>query len=115
MLLLLSSITICLEIEQFVLVPVILNNNSLVIQSVKQQEFPKCQPLQTPKYQIVSLRKEKNKNSFAKADSSVDKVLFCTRKNLSISQTLNLHVVETGAFPSNFAEQLRRRHSSHFT
>ena len=62
--------------EQFVLVPVSLycNNKSLDTQAVTKQELPKYQVEQNPTYQIDSIKKEINKNLFAKADSLVDKI-----------------------------------------
>ena len=47
--------------EQFVLSPASVYNNSLKTQSVTEQNFPKYQPLQNPKYPIDSLKKEINK------------------------------------------------------
>ena len=94
--------------EQFVLVPASVYNNSLITQSVTKQEFPKYQPSQNPTCQVDSLKKEINKKLFSKADSLVDKMLSCPRIKLSNSQTLILDGVETGIFPSDFAQQLRR-------
>ena len=74
--------------DQFVLVPASVYNKSLVTQSVTKQELPKFQPSQNPTYQIDSLKKEVNKKLFSKADSLVDKILFCPRIKLSNSQTL---------------------------
>ena len=97
--------------EQFVLVPASVYNKSLITQSVTKQELPTYQPLQNPTYQIDSLKKEINKKLFSKADSLVDKILFCPRIKLSKSQTLILDGVETGIFLSNFAQQLRRKNA----
>ena len=63
--------------EQFVLVPVSVYNKSLITQSVTKQQLPKYQPSQNPAYQVDSLKKEKNKKLFSKADSLVDKILSC--------------------------------------
>ena len=52
-----------------------------------------------------------NKKLFSKADSLVDKILFCPRIKLSNSQTLILDGVETGIFLSDFAQQLRRKNA----
>ena len=49
-LLLLPSLTICLDMEQFVLVPASVYNKSLITQSVTKQELPKYQPSQNPTY-----------------------------------------------------------------
>ena len=63
---LLPSLTICLDMEQFVLIPASVCNKSLITQSVTEQELPKHQPSQTPMYQVDSLKKEINKNFFLK-------------------------------------------------
>ena len=55
-LLLLTSSSICLDMEQFVLVPASVYNKSLIAQSVTKQELPKYQPSQNPAYQIDSLK-----------------------------------------------------------
>ena len=110
-LLLLPSLTICPDMEQFVLVPASVYDKSLITQSVTKQELPKYQPLQNHTYQIDSLKKEINKKLFSKADSLVDKKLSCPRIKLSSSQTLALDGVETGFFLSDSAQQLRRKHA----
>ena len=96
--------------DQFVLVPASVYNKNLITQSVTKQQVPKYQPSQNPTYQIDSLKKEKNKKLFSKADSSVDKILSSLIK-LSNSQTLILDGVETGIFLSDFAQQLRRKNA----
>ena len=97
--------------EKVVLVPASVYNKSLITQSVTKRELPNCQPSQNPTYQIDSLKKEINKNLFSKADTLVDKILFCPRIKLSNSQTLCLDSVETGIFLSDFAQQLRRKNA----
>ena len=92
--------------EQFVLVPASVYNKNLICQSVTKQELPKYQPSRNPTYQIDSLKKEINKKLFSKADSSVEKILSCTRIKLSNSQTLILDGAETGFFLLDFAQQL---------
>ena len=49
-LLLFPSLTICLDIEQFVLVTASVYKKSLISQSVTKQELPKYQPSQNPTY-----------------------------------------------------------------
>ena len=90
--------------EQIVFVPASVYNKSLISQSVTKQELPKYQPSQKPTYQIVSLKKDKNKKLFSKADSLVDKNLSYPRIKLSNSQTLISDGVETGIFLSDFAQ-----------
>ena len=110
-LILLLSLTICLDMEQFFLVPASLYNKSLIAQSVTKQELPKYQPSQNPTYHIDSLKREINKKLFSKADSLVDKVLSRPRIKFSNSQTLILDGVETGIFLLDFAQQLRRKNA----
>ena len=90
--------------EQFVLVPASVYNKSV---SVTKQELPKYKAEQPPTYQIDSLRKEVNKKLFCKADSLVDKILFCPRIKLSNSQTIILDGVDTGVLISDFTPHLR--------
>ena len=109
--LLLPSLTICLDMEQFVLVPATVYNKTLITQSVTEQEFPKYQTLQNPTYQVDSLEKEINKKLISKADSLIDNILSCPRIKLSSSQTLFLDGAETGFFLLEFAQQLRRKNA----
>ena len=62
----LPSLTICLDMEQSVLVPASVFNKSLNTQAVTKRELPKYQAEQNPTYQIDSLIKEINKKLFAK-------------------------------------------------
>ena len=110
-LLLLPSLTICLEMEQFVLVPACVYNKSLITKSITKQELPKYQPSQNPTYSIDSLKKDINKKLFPTADSFVDKILSCPRIKLSNSQTSVLDDVETGIFLWDSAQQLRRKNA----
>ena len=93
--------------EQFVLVPASVYNKSLITQSFTKQALPKYQPSQNPTYQIVSFKKEINKNLFSKADSLVDKFLSCPRIKLSNSQNFILDGVESGSFLLDYVQQLR--------
>ena len=68
--------------EQFVLIPASLYNESFITQSATKQELPKYQPSQNATYQVDSLKKEINKKVFSKADSLVDKILSCPRIKL---------------------------------
>ena len=109
--LILPSLTICLDMEQFVLVPASVYNKSLITQSTTKPELPKHQPSENPTYQVDSLNKEKNKKLFFKADSLIDKTLSCPRIELTNSQTSILVDVETGFFMSYSAQQLRRKNA----
>ena len=99
--------------EQDVLVPASLYNNNnnkiLISEDIKKQELPEYQTERNPTYQIVSLKKEVNKNLFAKANSLVDKILSCPRIKLSNSHTFLLVGVKNGTLLSVFNQQLRRK------
>ena len=82
--------------EQFVLVPASVYNNSVTTQSVTKQELPKYKTEQPPTYQIHSLKRVINKKLFGKADSLIDKILSRSRIKLSNSQTIILEGVDTG-------------------
>ena len=69
--------------DQFDLVPASVYNKSLFAQAVKKQKLPKCQISQNPTYQIDSLKNEINKILCSKADTLVNKILFCPRIKLS--------------------------------
>ena len=97
--------------DQFVLVPASVYNKSLNTQSVTKQELPKYQLSQNPTYQVDSLKEEKKKKLFSKADILVDKILSCPRIKLSNSEPLVLDGVETGNFLLDFAQQLRRKNT----
>ena len=110
-LLLLPSLTICLEMEKFVFVAASVYNKSLINRSVSKQELPKYNSSQNPTYQIDSPKKEINKNLFSTTDSLVDINLSCPRAKFSNLQTLVLVGVETGLFLLDFAQQLRHKNS----
>ena len=82
--------------EQFLLVPASVYNESLTAQSVTQPELPKCKTEQPPKYQIVSLNRDINKKVFGEADTLIDKILSRSRTKLSNSQKITLDGVDTG-------------------
>ena len=103
----LPSLIICLDMEQFVLVPASVYNKSA--QSVTKQELPKYKAEQPPTYQIDSLNL--NKKMFGKSDTLIDKVLSCSRIKLSNSQTIILDGVDTGVLISDFILHLRRKNA----
>ena len=86
--------------EQFVLVPVSVYNESVTTQSVTKQELPKYKAEQPPTYQIDY-----------QADTVIDKILSCSRIKLSNSQTINLDGVDTGVLFSDFSQQLHRKNA----
>ena len=105
----LTSIHICFDMEQFVFVLVSLyKNTSLKTHSVTKQELRNYQDEQISKYQIDSFKKEINKKPIAKADSLVDKTMFCPLIKLSNSHTLKFDGVEAGVLLWDYARQFCR-------
>ena len=107
----LPSLIICLDMEQFVLVPASVYNKSVTALSVTKKELPKYRAEQPPTYQIDSLKRDINKKLFGKADTLIDKILSCSRIKLSNSQTIILDGVDTGVLISDFTLHLRRKNS----
>ena len=95
--------------EQLVLVPASVYNKSVTTQSVTKQELPKYKAEQPPTYQIDSLKRDINKKMFGKADTLRDKILSCSRINVSHSQTIILDGVDTGVLISDSSRHLRRK------
>ena len=105
----LPSLIICLDMEQFVLVPASVYNKSA--QSVTKQELPKYKAEQPPTYQIDSPNRDINKKLFGKADALKDKILSCSRIKFSNSQTIVLDDVDTVVLISDFTLHLRRKNA----
>ena len=82
----LPSITLCLDMEQFVLVLASVNIKSLNTQSSAEQELSNYQLSQNHMYQLFSLKKIIKKLNI-KEDPLVDKILSFPRIKLSNSQT----------------------------
>ena len=102
--------------EQFVLVPASVYNKSVTTQAVTKQKLPKYKAEQPPTYEIDSIKRDIIKKLFGKADSLIDKILFCSHIKLSNSQTIILDGVDTGVLISDFTLHLRpkkRRGSRH--
>ena len=97
--------------EQFVLVPASVYNESVTTQSVTKQELPKYKAEQAPTYQIDSLKRDNNNKLFSKADTLIDKILSCSRIKLSNSQTIILDGVDTGVLISDFTLHLLRENA----
>ena len=104
-----SSLIICLDMEQFVLVPASVHKKSVTTQFVTKQELPQFKAEQPPTYQIDSLKKDINNKLFGKADTLKEKILSCSRIKLSKSQTIILDGVDTGVLISHFTLHLRRK------
>ena len=97
--------------EQLVLVPASVYNKSVTTQSVTKQELPTYKAEQPPTYQIDSLKRDINKKLFGKADTLIDKTLFCPRIELSNSQTIILDDVDTEVLISDFTLHFRRKNA----
>ena len=69
-----SSLIFCLEIEQFVLVPLSVYNSSNNSTIVTKQELPKYKPEQTPTYHKDTLKKEINPQLSTSASPLVNKI-----------------------------------------
>ena len=97
--------------EQFVLLPASVYNKIATTQAVTKQELPEYEVEQPPTYQIDSLKVDINKKLFGRADSLIDKILFCSRTKLSNSQTKILDGVDAGVLISDFTLHLRRKNA----
>ena len=95
--------------EQFVLSPASVYNESVTTRSVMKQELPKYKVELPPTYQIDFLKRDINKKLFGEADTLIDKILSCSRIKLSKSQTIILDGVGTGVLVSDFTLHLRRK------
>ena len=79
---------------------------------VTKKELPSYQSEEKPTYQIESVKKDINKNVFAKADSLVDKVLSSPCIKLSTSNFLILDGTDTGVSLTDFAQTLKRKNAA---
>ena len=93
--------------EQFVLVPASVYNNSVNTQSVTKLELPTYKTEQPPTYQLDPLKRDMNKKLFDESDTLIDEILSCSRFMLSNSQTIVLDCVDTGVLISVFTQHLR--------
>ena len=99
--------------EQFVLVPIsVYDSNIRKPTVVTKKELPSYQSEEKPTYQIESVKKDINKNLFAKADSLVDKVLSSPHIKLSTSNSLILDGTDTGVSLTDFAQTLKRKNAA---
>ena len=98
--------------EKFVLVPAsLLNKLNTTKSTTLIVDLPKFQPQQTPTSKVDSLKKDKNKKLFAKADTLVDKLLASPRMKVSLSNTIVLDGTNTGVLLQDFAQHLRRKNA----
>ena len=98
--------------EQFVLVPIsVYNSNIKKPTVVTKKELPSYQSVEKLKYQIESVKKDMNKNLFAKAESLVDKVLSSPRIKLSTPNFLILDGTDTGVPLTEFPQTLKRKNA----
>ena len=98
--------------EQFLLIPASVYNKSVTTQSVTKPEHPKYKTEQTPAYQIDSLKRDLIKKLFGTADTLIDKILSCSRNQLSNSQKkIILHGVDNRVIISDFCQHFRRKNA----
>ena len=104
-----SSLNICLELEQFVLVPLSVyksSNNSTI---VTKSELPKYKSDQTSTYHRDTLKKENNQQLSTSAYRLLNKTLESPRVKLSNSNTLIVHGIQTRVVLKDFAQRLKRK------
>ena len=104
-----SSLVICLEMEQFVLVPLSVYNSNNNPTIVTKQELPIYKPEQSPTYQKDTIKKEINQSVTTSATPLLNKKLESSRIKLSNSNKLILHGIETGLMLKDFAQRLKRK------
>ena len=95
--------------EQFVLVPLSVDNSSNNPNFVTKQELQEYRPEQTPTYHKDTLKKETNQQLSTSASPRVNKILGSPRIKLSNSNTLILDGIETGVLLKEFARRLKRK------
>ena len=95
--------------EQFVLEPLSVYNNSNSPSIVTKQELSKYKPEQTPTYHKDTLKKEINQQLSTSASPLVNKILESPRIKLSNFNTLILDGIETGVLLKDFAQRLKRK------
>ena len=104
-----SSIIICFEVEQFVLVPPSVYNSSNSQTFVTKQELPEYKPEQPPTYHKDSLKEEINQHLTTSAFPLVNQYLESSCIKLSNSNTLIPEGIETGVLLKDFVQRLRRK------
>ena len=114
------SLFVCLEMEQFLLLPLSVFNSSNNPIIVTKQELPKQKTEQTPTYHKDTLKKEINQQLSTSASSLVNKILESPFIKLSKSNTLILDgratgvlLKDCGAFESQ--KRTRTRHLLYLT
>ena len=104
-----SSLIICLEMEQFVLLRLSVHNSSNSPTIVTKQKLPKYKPEQTPTYHKDTLKKEVDQQLSTSASPLINKYLKSPRIKLSTSNTLILDGIDTGVLLKDFAQRLKRK------
>ena len=107
-----SSIIICLEMTQFVLVPLSVYNSSNNSTIVTKQELPKYKPEKKPTYHKGTLKKEIYQQLSTCESALVNKTLQSPRIKLSNSKASILDETETGVLLTDFAQRLKRKNVS---
>ena len=105
-----SSLIVCLEMEQFVLVPLSVYNSSNNPTIVTKQ--PKYKPEQNPTYQKDTIKTEINQHLITSATPLINKLLESPCIKLSNSNTLILDGIETGVLLKGFTQRLKRKNVS---
>ena len=95
--------------DQFVLVPLSVNNSSNDPTIATRQELPKYTTEESPTYHEDRLKKEINQQLNTSASPLVNKILECPRTKLSNSNTLNMDGIDTGVLLKDFAQRLKRK------
>ena len=105
--------------EQFVLVPLSVYNNSNSPSIVTKQELLKYKPEQTPTYHKDTVKKEINQQLSTSASPLVNKILEFPSIKLSNCNTSILDLIEVGVLLKDFAQRLMRKNVTiadfHFT
>ena len=100
---------ICLEMDQFLLVPLSVYNSSNNSTFATKQELPKYKPEQTPTYHKDTLKKEINQQLSTSASPLVYKISESLRIKLSNSNFLFLDGIETAVLLKEFAQRWKRK------
>ena len=96
--------------EQFLLVPPSVYNNSNSPNIVTKQQLPNYKAEQTPTCNKDTLKKEINQRLSTSASPLVNKILESPRIRLSNSNTLILDGIETGVLLKDFAQRWKRKY-----
>ena len=105
----LLSLIICLEMEQFAILPFSVYNSCNNPTNATKQELPKYKPEQTLRFFKDTLKEEINQQLRTSASPLSNKILQSPRIKLSNSYTLVLDGTETDVLLRHFAQRLTRK------